>query len=198
MAEQIDRDGREALAQVLVTNDTEVLGRLRLSAAEAARVCGITPRQLIYWTKKGLVRPSQDGAEDYDVHALQKAILIRQALESGRSLEKAAQQVAHDLAARTLDVERLAAMDGEQLEGELQRRFERIESRIAELRTTLPATLGVARLRRAVALLARLEARGSLAAAGTSGDAAKAFAARLGRTVDELEVLLREVEPATA
>jgi len=61
-----DPERREALAQILVANDGEVISRLRLSAAEAARVCRVTPRQLIYWTKKGLVRPSTDSEHDYD------------------------------------------------------------------------------------------------------------------------------------
>src|SRR6266516_5223146 len=87
----------DALTQVLIANDGEVLSRLRLSAAEAARVCNVTPRQLIYWTKKGLVKPSTDGDHDYDVFAMEKVIRIRQALEKGQSLEKAAQVVARDL-----------------------------------------------------------------------------------------------------
>ncbi|MBM4421660.1 MAG: MerR family transcriptional regulator [Chloroflexi bacterium] len=195
---QDERDGREALARVLVANDGEVLGRLRLSAAEAARVCGVTPRQIIYWTKRGIIQPSQDGSEDYDVFALEKAIRIRLALASGRSLEKAAQQVDRELADRTAELDRLSSLDGEALEAELRRRLERLEARVADLRHMLPATLGVARLRRAVAVLSTLEAHGTLTAATGTGDAAKLVAARLGRAVDELESLLREVEPATA
>lgn len=193
-----EREAREALAIVQVANDGEVLGRLRLSAAEAARVCGVTPRQLIYWTKKGIVRPSLDGSEDYDVFALEKAIRIRRALATGRSLEKAAQQVDRDLADRTMELDRLSSLDGESLEAELRRRLERLETRVADLRHMLPVTLGVARLRRAVAVLSTLEAHGTLTAATGNGDAAKLVAARLGRAVDELESLLREVEPATA
>ena len=90
-------ENRDALARVLIANDGEVLSRLRLSAAEAARVCNVTPRQLIYWTKKGLVKPSADGEHDYDVYAMEKVIRIRQALAKGYSLEKAAQLVQRDL-----------------------------------------------------------------------------------------------------
>src|SRR6267143_4346002 len=100
----------EALTQVLIANDGEVLARLRLSAAEAARVCNVTPRQLIYWTKKGLVKPSADGEHDYDVYAMEKVIRIRQALEKGYSLEKAANVVQRDLAALSAEVARLEAM----------------------------------------------------------------------------------------
>jgi len=56
-----EADGRDALERIQIANEGEVISRLRLSAAEAARVCAVTPRQLIYWTRKGLVRPAGDG-----------------------------------------------------------------------------------------------------------------------------------------
>ena len=193
-----DGDAHDSLAQVLIANDGEVIQRLRLSAAEAARVCNVTPRQLIYWTKKGLVKPSTNDDHDYDVFAMEKVIRIRQALEKGYSLEKAAQVVARDLAALQGEVKRLEAMANEDLEDELRRRFEKLEERVSQLRRTLPASLTIGRLRRAVALLARLEAEGTLQNASANGDIAKAIALRLGRAVDELELLLREVQPAGA
>ena len=193
-----DRDAQDVLAQVLIANDGEVIQRLRLSAAEAARVCNVTPRQLIYWTKKGLVKPSTNDDHDYDVFAMEKVIRIRQALEKGYSLEKAAQVVARDLAALQGEVKRLEGLANEDLEDELRRRFEKLEERVSQLRRTLPASLTIARLRRAVALLARLEAEGTLQNASANGDIAKSLALRLGRAVDELELLLREVQPAGA
>jgi DNA-binding transcriptional MerR regulator len=193
-----DRDAQDILAQVLIANDGEVIQRLRLSAAEAARVCNVTPRQLIYWTKKGLVKPSTNDDHDYDVFAMEKVIRIRQALEKGYSLEKAAQVVTRDLAALQGEVKRLESLANEDLEDELRRRFEKLEERVSQLRRTLPASLTIARLRRAVALLARLDAEGTLQNASANGDIAKALALRLGRAVDELELLLREVQPAGA
>jgi len=193
-----DADARDILSLVLIANDGEVIQRLRLSAAEAARVCNVTPRQLIYWTKKGLVKPSTNDDHDYDVFAMEKVIRIRQALEKGYSLEKAAQVVARDLATLQAEVKRLEALANEDLEDELRRRFEKLEERVSQLRRTLPASLTIARLRRAVALLARLEAEGTLQNASANGDIAKALALRLGRAVDELELLLREVQPAGA
>jgi DNA-binding transcriptional MerR regulator len=193
-----DGDAQDILAQVLIANDGEVIQRLRLSAAEAARVCNVTPRQLIYWTKKGLVKPSTNDDHDYDVFAMEKVIRIRQALEKGYSLEKAAQVVARDLATLQAEVKRLESLANEDLEDELRRRFEKLEERVAQLRRTLPASLTIARLRRAVALLARLESEGTLQNVSANGDIAKALALRLGRAVDELELLLREVQPAGA
>ena len=190
-----ETDVRDSLARMLIANDGEVLSRLRLSAAEAARVCNVTPRQLIYWTKKGLVTPSADGDHDYDVYAMEKVIRIRQALAKGYSLEKAAQLVQRDISALQSDAKRLDEMPNEDLEGELRRRIERLEERLAMLRRGLPASLSIARLRRAVAELARLETHGSLD--GQNGESAKALVLRLGRAVEELENLLREVQ-ATA
>src|SRR5436190_9773219 len=106
----------EALTQVLIANDGEVLTRLRLSAAEAARVCNVTPRQLIYWTKKGLVKASAEGDHDYDVYAMEKVIRIRQALAKGYSLEKAAQLVQRDIATLQSEVKHLDEMRAEDLE----------------------------------------------------------------------------------
>lgn len=193
-----ETDGRTALAQVLVANDGEVISRLRLSAAEAARVCQVTPRQLIYWTKKGLVRPSADGDHDYDVFAMEKVIRIRQALEKGYSLEKAAQIVQREMNTLAAEVERLGSLGADELEAELRRRIERLEERLASVRRTLPAALEMGRLRRAVALLARLEAQGDLHRAGSDGDAAKSMTLRLSRAVEELELVLNEVQPAQA
>lgn len=188
-----DPEIRDVLARVLIANDGEVLSRLRLSAAEAARVCNVTPRQLIYWTKKGLVTPSADGEHDYDVYAMEKVIRIRQALAKGYSLEKAAQLVQRDLNSLQSDAKRLDDLQPEDLESELRRRLERLEERIALLRRNLPTSLSVARLRRAVAELARLETMGELREEA-NGEGAKSLVMRLGRAVDELEILLREVQ----
>ncbi|HET8568331.1 MAG TPA: MerR family transcriptional regulator [Candidatus Limnocylindria bacterium] len=193
-----DDNGSAALAQVLVSNDGEVIARLRLSAAEAARVCNVTPRQLIYWTKKGLVRPSANGDHDYDVFAMEKVIRIRQLLEKGYSLEKAAQMVERDLAALRSEVDRLQSLGSEALEEELRRRLEQLEERTQRLRGSLTASLGMARLRKAVAALARLENDGTLQGAASSGDNARTLVLRLTRAVTELEDVLREVQAASA
>src|SRR5438094_9250394 len=157
-----ETETREVLSRILIANDGEVLTRLRLSAAEAARVCNVTPRQLIYWTKKGLVKPSADGDHDYDVYAMERVIRIRQALEKGYSLEKAAGMVQREMTTLQAEAKRLDEMPADDLEHELRTRLERMESRISEFRRALPATLTIARLRRAVASLARLEAQGTL------------------------------------
>jgi len=193
-----EAETRDVLVQVLIANDGEVLARLRLSAAEAARVCNVTPRQLIYWTKKGLVKSSTDGDHDYDVYAMEKVIRIRQALEKGYSLEKAAQMVQRDIGTLEAEAKRLDELAPDALEDELRGRLERLESRVGELRRSLPASLTIARLRRAVGLLARLDAQGALDSSQANGETAKAVSLRLGRAIDELELLLREVQATGA
>jgi DNA-binding transcriptional MerR regulator len=142
------------------------------------------------------VKPSTNGDHDYDVYAMEKVIRIRQALERGHSLEKAAQMVQRDMAGLQAEAKRLDEMSPDALEDELRGRLERLESRISELRRALPASLTIARLRKAVAVLARLDAQGALDGSQANGDTAKAVALRLGRAIDELELLLREVQPA--
>lgn len=193
-----EADNRDVLARILIVNDGEVLSRLRLSAAEAARVCNVTPRQLIYWTKKGLVKASANGDHDYDVYAMERVIRIRQALAKGYSLEKSAQLVQRDLNNLQSDVKRLDDLPSEDLEDELRRRLERLEERVAMLRRSLPASLSLARLRRATAELARLEEQGMLQTASATGEGAKALVLRLSRAVDELEMLLREVQSSAS
>ena len=138
-------DAIDGLARLLIQNEGEVIARLRLSAAEAARVCNVTPRQLIYWTKKGIIKPSPHDEHDYDIHAMEKVIRIRQALERGYSLEKAAQVVDREIAAQRAELERLNAMTADVLEEELRQRLERLEERVQQLRRTLPASLTLAR-----------------------------------------------------
>jgi hypothetical protein len=86
-------------------------------------------------------------------------------------------------------------MPPDALEDELRTRLERLESRINELRRALPASLTIARLRKAIAVLSRLDAQGALDGSQANGDSAKAVSLRLGRAIDELELLLREVQP---
>src|SRR3989454_4510915 len=164
----------DALTQVLIADDGELLARLRLSAAEAARVCNVTPRQLIYWTKKGLVKPSSNGDHDYDVFAMEKVIRIRQALEKGHSLEKAAQLVQREMGTLQAEAKRLDEMLPDALEDELRARLERLESRIKELRRAPPASLTIARPRKAGAGLGPPDAPGGPHGTPTNRGPAKA------------------------
>jgi len=69
---------------------SKLLERLELGIGQAAHLCGVSIRQLSYWTDKGLVRPkSGGGSRTYDYRAIEKVCLIKQALDQGYSLEGA-------------------------------------------------------------------------------------------------------------
>ena len=73
--------------------EAELLSRLRLNATDAARVCGVTVRQLTYWTDRGIVETHDGDNRTYDLAALRKVVAIKRAMLEGYTLERAAQLV---------------------------------------------------------------------------------------------------------
>jgi DNA-binding transcriptional MerR regulator len=70
-----------------------LLDKLRLSIGEAARVTGVSVRQLSYWTQKGLVRAlGSPGKKRYDFRALERIALIKRNLNEGYALVDAARE----------------------------------------------------------------------------------------------------------
>src|SRR5438552_14004073 len=70
-----------------------LLDKLRLSVGEAARVTGVSVRQLSYWTQKGLVRALGTPTKRlYDFRSLERIALIKQHLAEGYPLEQAARE----------------------------------------------------------------------------------------------------------
>lgn len=68
-----------------------LLGKLRLSVGEAARVTGVSVRQLSYWTQKGLVRALGTPTKRlYDMRSLERIMLIKRHLNDGYALDEAA------------------------------------------------------------------------------------------------------------
>lgn len=114
------------------TVQEHLLERLRLSVGEAARVTGVSVRQLSYWTQKGLVRAiGTPGKKRYDFRALERIALIKRHLNEGYGLEEAAkeadrwQRAAHRLVSaeepQQVIAQRLAEL--EELVGYLRRRL---------------------------------------------------------------------------
>ncbi len=69
---------------------SRLLERLELGIGQAAQLCGVSVRQLSYWTDKGIIEPAEEGgARTYDYRAIEKVCLIKQALDHGYSLEGA-------------------------------------------------------------------------------------------------------------
>jgi hypothetical protein len=65
----------------------EALPHLQLNIAQTAALCGISVRQLGYWTKQGYVTASGRGARRlYGLEALRRVLAVRNAMNNGASL----------------------------------------------------------------------------------------------------------------
>ena len=83
--------------QTLPTSDTllwEALPDLTLNIAQTAALCGISVRQLGYWTRQGYVAAQGRGARrTYGLDAVRRLLAIRKAMIGGASLRQALRQV---------------------------------------------------------------------------------------------------------
>jgi len=73
----------------------DLWNRLALTKAQVARLAGVSRRQMIYWSSKGLL--GDPGRRTFDGRAVEKVSLIKSALDQGHTLS-----IAADLAEREL------------------------------------------------------------------------------------------------
>lgn len=73
---------------------------LMLNAAQTAALCGISVRQLGYWTRQGYLTVQGQGARrGYSLDTVRRVLAIRRAMADGASLRQALQQVPANLPA---------------------------------------------------------------------------------------------------
>ena len=73
----------------------EALPDLTLNIAQTAALCGISVRQLGYWTRQGYVAAQGQGARrTYGLEAVRRVLAIRKAMDGGASLRQALRLVA--------------------------------------------------------------------------------------------------------
>jgi len=109
-----------------------VLDKLRLSIGEAARVSGISVRQLSYWTQKGLVRALGTPAKKlYDFRALERIALIRHNLSEGYGLEEAAREADRLLRLRTAAIVEPEAVISQRV-AELEQLVQYLKGRLSQ------------------------------------------------------------------
>lgn len=159
----------------LLPEERQALTRLWLNATDAARVCGVTVRQLTYWTDKGIIPSSSHSGRSYDVAALARVIAIDRAMAEGLTLEKAA---------RLLEERAGAAATDEQPVGAV---IDALVASIEGYRRRLPAYLALANVRRAAAELAAVEVDALLGSDPNADNRAQQVAARLNAVVDVVE-----------
>ena len=73
--------------------------RLALPRTQLAALCGLTPRQVSYWTHRGYLPVSDRTPVKYNGEAIDYCILIKQGLTRGLSLQRAVESARATLAA---------------------------------------------------------------------------------------------------
>ncbi len=72
----------------------EALPELTLNVAQTAALCGVSVRQLGYWTQQGYVAASGQGVRrSYGVEEVRRVLAIRKAMEAGASLRQSLRQL---------------------------------------------------------------------------------------------------------
>jgi len=108
---------------------SKLLERLELGIGQAAQLCGVSIRQLSYWTDKGIVQPTDGGnSRTYDYPALKKVCLIKQALDQGYSLEGAVTEAEAFLAQKEKEHKRLAGLPESELRKLIGARADKLHS----------------------------------------------------------------------
>jgi DNA-binding transcriptional MerR regulator len=111
---------------------------LDLGIGQAAHLCGVSIRQLSYWTDKGIVKPKErGGSRSYDFAAIERVCLIKQALDQGYSLEGAAAEAEAFLGQRETRRKQTASLPGEDLRKELTARGEKLRQLADRIRRGL-------------------------------------------------------------
>jgi DNA-binding transcriptional MerR regulator len=106
---------------------SKLLERVELGIGQAAHLCGVSIRQLSYWTDKGIIKPSQrGGSRTYDYPAIEKVCLIKQALDQGYSLEGAAAEAEEFLTGRAQERTQLQGVSDEELREQVAARVDRL------------------------------------------------------------------------
>lgn len=191
MREECNGAGDPSPTECLI-DEEEVLSRLALSATEAARVCGVTVRQLTYWTDKGIVGTAAGESRSYGLGSLRKALLIRQAMETGQALEKAVAAVDARLAQKARDRAEADARPAEALREALERRLEGLGRQIEALRERLALHLGLSRLRGAMAALDGSDVEARLRALPPDDPQAAQFVRLVELAADHLQLAVSQ------
>lgn len=118
-----------------------LLERLRLTTGKAAEFCGVSRRQLCYWTDIGLVSATEDESMDdlddggdaasrrvYDFPALYKIMLIKQVLMMVKGLRRAAKEINDFLAQRNREAEELRASIDKKREAFLSQQADKLDN----------------------------------------------------------------------
>jgi DNA-binding transcriptional MerR regulator len=175
---------------------SRLLERLELGIGQAAQLCGVSIRQLSYWTDKGIITPSdQGGSRTYHYQAIEKVCLIKQALDQGYSLEGAVGEAEAFLAQRNTEQNRLMSMDEAELRKLVLARVEKLHQFADRIRRGLRTYRVSGDLGRLVASVNGLEKLiAFLEANPYTVNTARQIALRVGREGEQVQKELELLE----
>jgi len=168
---------------------SDLLTRLRLGIGQAASLCGVSIRQLSYWTDKGIVQPvDEDRTRNYDYAAIEKISLIKQALDQGFSLEGAVAEVEAHLKRREQEKKKIEEMSDSELEQLVLGQAQHMQQLADRIRREIRTYRVSGDLGRMAASLGGVEGLiGFFESNPYTVNTARQIALRLGREVGEVE-----------
>ena len=168
---------------------SQLLQRLELGIGQAAHLCGVSIRQLSYWTDKGLVHPNErKGSRTYDYPAIEKVCLIKQALDQGYSLEGAVAEADSFLARRERERQDLAEMSESEVRDLIAGQADKLQQLSDRIRRGLRTYRVSGELGRMAASLSGLESLISFLEANPyTVNTARQIALRVGREADAVQ-----------
>ena len=168
---------------------SKLLERLELGIGQAAHLCGVSIRQLSYWTDKGIIKPTdRSGSRTYDYSAIEKVCLIKQALDQGYSLEGAVAEAEGFLDRRDREWRELEQLPDEDLQRLAGSRSEKLGQLADRIRRGLRTYRVSGELGRMAASLGGLEKLISFLEANPyTVNTARQIALRVGREVESVQ-----------
>lgn len=100
----------------------EALPDLTLNIAQTAALCGISVRQLGYWTRQSYVSAQGQGVRrTYGVEAIRRVLAIRKSMEAGASLRQSLRRIAGEPAGTAPETSSVASTPSAVLPAALSR-----------------------------------------------------------------------------
>lgn len=174
----------------------ELLARLRLGIGQTAELCGVSIRQLSYWTDKGIIKAvDENRSRSYDYQSIERVSLIKQALDQGYSLDGAVAEADAVLQKRDDEQRKIEEMSESDLErmvvekaDQLQQLAERIKREVRTYRISGDLGRAAASLSGVDRLITFFESN------PYTINTARQIALRLGREVSAVEHELQLLE----
>jgi DNA-binding transcriptional MerR regulator len=189
----------------------EALGRLSLGIGPAARMCGVSIRQLSYWSDKGIFSENSPPAESkgkrrsskktsnrsrvFDYPAIEKACLIKQGLDLGYSLEAAVSEAEAFLDKKREEAGRMEQFSEARMAGHIDEQMQSLSGLAERIRRRLRTYRVSGDLGRMAATSRGLEKLISFFEANPyTVNTVRQIALRLGRGVEEVSKELKVLE----